>query len=201
MPISKIPQWLLLEMCILDTQKLFGERLYDAMFVTMNGNFPFLDDLPMLLRCDEEPHIASIAEEGFEPPTFWLWARRASRLLHSASCTAIAAERIELSSQGYEPWMVIQTTLPQVPQARFELARSYEHSGLNRARLPIPATAAYYDNCLLHARQIFLRRTLSRSVLSEGFEPSTLRVSDECSNQTELRQHSVGTPPRHFDGF
>jgi hypothetical protein len=32
--------------------------------------------------------------------------------------------------------MVIQTTLPQVPLARLELARSYEHSGLNRARLP-----------------------------------------------------------------
>ncbi len=32
-----------------------------------------------------EPSVRLVAGEGFEPPTFGLWARRAARLLHPAT--------------------------------------------------------------------------------------------------------------------
>lgn len=56
--------------------------------------------------------------------------------------------------------MVSQTTLPQVPLARLELAHSFEHSGLNRARLPFHH---------------------SGKVARAGFEPAITRAENAVS--------------------
>ena len=44
-------------------------------------------------------HIKLVAGGGLEPPTFGLWARRATRLLHPAIFTFFAFQRLSLTAQ------------------------------------------------------------------------------------------------------
>ena len=96
-----------------------------------------------------------VAEAGFEPTTFGLWARRAARLLYSAINGASGRTR----------------TGTGLPPQDFKSCVSTIS----------PPRLTYRDNIYIIIFFIFCQEKIL--VPKKGFEPSTLRVWTACSSQ------------------
>ena len=90
-------------------------------------------------------YLGIIAGVGFEPTTFGLWARRASRLLHPATMNFLWKCHTALSKMdggGFEPPKQFAADLQSVP---------FGHSGIHPKQLKI--TFALFELIIHHIAQ------------------------------------------------
>ena len=100
--------------------------------------------------------LTLVAEAGFEPTTFGLWARRATRLLYSAIFNGASGRT--------------RTGTGLLPQDFKSCVSTIS-----------PPRLTYRDNIYIIIFFIFCQEKIL--VPKKGFEPSTLRVWTACSSQ------------------